>query len=218
MKNEVFSTITAQSEAAAPVVWGWLEPGSSALPHIQLRGNAVALGRGSGLHKSNAGAASPRGGSSRPSDLMEEFSMSATSSACSTQTTPPRQGPCCPQYCRAFLASPGTSPMGVLMPEAANSVTHRLFVYCEKRKPERTPGARVSVLWQTPALFAWQLMCMHGACRAVWSKDLTFVDILDGRVSRLHCILRPGSSAAAMPASPPAGAASGGQQSSDPHF
>ncbi|CAK0751193.1 hypothetical protein CVIRNUC_002049 [Coccomyxa viridis] len=135
VKSEVFSTIAAQSEAAAPVVWGWLEPGSSALPHIQLRGNAVALGRGSGMHKSHAGAASPRGGSPRPSGFTEEYPLSAMSSACLTQTAPPR---------------------------------------------------------------------------AVWSKDLTFVDILDGRVSRLHCILRPGSSTAAASASSSAGAASRG--------
>ena len=105
VKSEVFSTIAAQSEAAAPVVWGWLEPGSSALPHIQLRGNAVALGRGSGLHKSHAGAASPRSGSPRPSGFTEEYPLSAMSSACLTQTAPPRQTSCCPQCCRAFLTS-----------------------------------------------------------------------------------------------------------------
>ena len=91
VKNEVFSTLAAYSGAVAPVAWGWLEPGSAALPHIQLRGNAVALGRGPGLRKSHAGAASPRGGSPRFSGCTEEHPRSATISACPTQTASPRQ-------------------------------------------------------------------------------------------------------------------------------
>ena len=127
VKNEVFSTIAAQSEAAAPVVWGWLEPGSSALPHIQLRGNAVALGRGSGLHGSHAGDASPRGGSPRPSGFTDEYPLSATSSGCLTHTAPPRQGPCCPQYCRAVLASLATLPQELR--HARSSQTYHYLLY-----------------------------------------------------------------------------------------
>ena len=142
VKSEVFSTIAAQSEAAAPVVWGWLEPGSSALPHIQLRGNAVALGRGSGLHKSHAGAASPTGGSPGPSGFTEEYPLSAMSSACLTQTAPPRQGPYCPQYCRAVLTSLAILPYGKL--HARRSQTHHgLFVYCQSGNNSKCmPGAR----------------------------------------------------------------------------
>ena len=48
VKKELFDSAAAQTEPAAPSMWGWLEPGSPSLPHIQLQGNAVALGRGTG--------------------------------------------------------------------------------------------------------------------------------------------------------------------------
>ena len=150
VKSEVFSTIAAQSEAAAPVVWGWLEPGSSALPHIQLRGNAVALGRGSGLHKSPAGAASPRGGSPRHSGFTEEHPLSAMSSACLTQTAPPRQASYCPQCCRAVLTSLAIFPCESLHARR-NQTRHCFIAYWRAAKHQRcTPGARVVVCGRHP--------------------------------------------------------------------
>ena len=54
VKKELFAAAAAQTEPAAPAVWGWLEPGSPTLPHIQLQGNAIALGRGSGRQSIDA--------------------------------------------------------------------------------------------------------------------------------------------------------------------
>ena len=54
VKKELFSAAAAQTEPAAPAVWGWLEPGSPTLPYIQLQGNAIALGRGSGRQSIDA--------------------------------------------------------------------------------------------------------------------------------------------------------------------
>lgn len=42
---EIFATALASTRDN---VWGWLEPGSGALPHVLLKGNELALGRGSG--------------------------------------------------------------------------------------------------------------------------------------------------------------------------
>ena len=156
VKSEVFSTIAAQSEAAAPLVWGWLEPGSSALPHIQLRGNAVALGRGSGLHKSHAAAASPRGGSPRPSGFTEEYPLSAMNSACLTQTAPPRQATYCPQYCEAVLTSLLPIRMECSMPEGAESITACLRLV----RARLTVSARLA---QERSVCGRQPLTLHGS-------------------------------------------------------
>ncbi|CAL5227738.1 g10754 [Coccomyxa viridis] len=110
VKKELFAAAAAQTEPAVPAVWGWLEPGSPTLPHIQLQGNAIALGRGSGRQSIDA-----KCGAMAKSAFAVEYSL----------------------------------------PEGSGS-------------PSVPPSPR-----------------------AIWSKDLTFVEVQDGRVSRLHCILHP---------------------------
>lgn len=43
--KDVFSGIAPMGKVSRASAWGWLEPGSPALPHVLLQGDEVAVGR-----------------------------------------------------------------------------------------------------------------------------------------------------------------------------
>ncbi len=54
--QDIFTGVSASGKAVRLPVWGWLEPGSAALPHVLLQGDEVALGRGIGEAASSQAA------------------------------------------------------------------------------------------------------------------------------------------------------------------
>ena len=165
-------------------MWGWLEPGSPSLPHIQLQGNAVALGRGTG--RQSIDTKSEEIAKAHPAPEPS----SPVSCASPSVAASPRQVP------EALLSS------GCLCQREC-AVRHCLFCSCAvavQTPPEllllgmQRPGNRLGIAAKITRYSAL-VNKPDIACRAVWSKDLNFVEIQDGRVSRLHCIIRPSKTA-----------------------
>ncbi|BDA46284.1 hypothetical protein COCOBI_08-3760 [Coccomyxa sp. Obi] len=57
--KDVFSGITPMGKMSRAGAWGWLEPGSPALPHVLLQGDEVAVGRSIGETGDDEAATSP---------------------------------------------------------------------------------------------------------------------------------------------------------------
>ena len=176
VKSELFSQAAAQTEPTAPAVWGWLEPGSPLLPHIQLLGNATALGRGSGRQSIDA-----KCGAMTNAPFPAELSLPEGSASLSVAPSPRRA----PSKLIGRWALGG---------DRLAFVVFLLFLY--PLLVQNTQRRRLSCRPDTkPGI----------ACRAIWSKDLTFVEIQDGRVSRLHCILHPETATTSEAAGPAVG-------------